>query len=183
MAAYRLGHHPLTLTSSGSSISKGETLADTARTIDAMGVQAIVVRCSESGGAALIQEATGGPVINAGEKQISAKMSFAELKKTGPIVILTPGHWDPPLPTQGFLRLLLGAASTDGPLPELPLTIPGMELVDANAPKAMEQDDPAAQEADLPGCCKVAQEAGRECDHPCCVEARAKGEICSKCAK
>ena len=67
VAAYRLGHHPLTLTSSGSSISKGETLADTARTIDAMGVQAIVVRCSESGGAALIQEATGGPVINAGD--------------------------------------------------------------------------------------------------------------------
>ncbi len=46
------------------------------------------------------------PVINAGEKQISAKMSFAELKKTGPIVILTPGHWDPPLPPQGFLQVI-----------------------------------------------------------------------------
>ena len=46
------------------------------------------------------------PVINAGEKQISAKMSFAELKKNGPIVILTPGHWDPPLPPQAFLQVI-----------------------------------------------------------------------------
>ena len=46
------------------------------------------------------------PVINAGEKQISAKMSFAYLKNPGPIVILPPGHWDPPLPPQGFLQVL-----------------------------------------------------------------------------
>ena len=46
------------------------------------------------------------PVINAGEKQISAKMSFAQLKKPGPIVILTPGHWDPPLPPQAFLQVI-----------------------------------------------------------------------------
>ena len=44
-----------------------KTLADTARTIKSMGVEVIVARCSESGGAAKILEATGGPVINAGD--------------------------------------------------------------------------------------------------------------------
>ena len=67
VAAWRLGHAPVTLGSSGTSMSKGETLADTARTIAAMGVNAIVVRCSESGGAAKILEVTGGPVVNAGD--------------------------------------------------------------------------------------------------------------------
>ena len=46
------------------------------------------------------------PVINPGEHQISAKMSFGELKKTGPIVILTPGHWDAPLPPRAFLEVI-----------------------------------------------------------------------------
>ena len=46
------------------------------------------------------------PVINPGENQISAKMSFTELKKPGPTVILTPGHWDAPLPPRHFLGVL-----------------------------------------------------------------------------
>lgn len=33
----------------------------------------------------------------------------------------------------------------------------------------------------LPGCCQAAKEAGKECDHACCVEARAKGEVCPRC--
>lgn len=33
----------------------------------------------------------------------------------------------------------------------------------------------------LPGCCQAAKEAGKECDHACCVEARGKGEVCRKC--
>ena len=71
--------------------------------------------------------------------------------------------------------------------PETPAEDSGTSPTEAAAEPdpepAPEAPAPAAQEADLPGCCKVAQEAGRECDHPCCVEARAKGEICSKCAK
>ncbi|MFG0259109.1 MAG: c-type cytochrome domain-containing protein [Phycisphaerales bacterium JB041] len=46
-------------------------------------------------------------------------------------------------------------------------------------------DDPAEARIDLaslPGCCRAAAEKGNECDHPCCVEARAKGEICATCA-
>lgn len=67
VAAWRLGHSSVTLGSSGTSMNKGETLQDTAQTIAAMGVDAIVVRCSESGGAAKIQEWTDLPVINAGD--------------------------------------------------------------------------------------------------------------------
>ena len=46
------------------------------------------------------------PVINPGEHQISAKMSFGDLKKAGPTVILTPGHWEAPLPPRHFLEVL-----------------------------------------------------------------------------
>ena len=67
VSAYRLGHSCVNLTSSGSSVSKGESLADTARTIAAMGVAAIVLRCRESGGASLVEKVTGLPVINAGD--------------------------------------------------------------------------------------------------------------------
>ena len=46
------------------------------------------------------------PVINPGENQISAKMSFGDLKKAGPTVILTPGHWEAPLPPRHFLEVI-----------------------------------------------------------------------------
>lgn len=44
------------------------------------------------------------------------------------------------------------------------------------------EHEPAIDLAALPGCCRAAIEAGGECDHPCCVEARARGEICERCA-
>jgi aspartate carbamoyltransferase catalytic subunit len=48
-------------------VNKGETLVDTARTVEAMGVDALVVRAKQSGAAALIQSAVRVPVINAGD--------------------------------------------------------------------------------------------------------------------
>lgn len=67
MAARRLGAEVVLLGSSGSSASKGETLIDTALNIEAMGVDALVVRTSISGGAALVANAVRCPVINAGD--------------------------------------------------------------------------------------------------------------------
>ena len=67
IAAKRLGASVVNLGASGSSASKGETLVDTARNIEAMGVDAIVVRTSISGGAALVADAVACPVINAGD--------------------------------------------------------------------------------------------------------------------
>ncbi|MDR0405950.1 MAG: aspartate carbamoyltransferase catalytic subunit [Clostridiales bacterium] len=51
----------------GSSVAKGETLIDTARTIDAMGTDAIVLRHGMSGAPRLIAEYTAASVINAGD--------------------------------------------------------------------------------------------------------------------
>ena len=66
-AVHRLGHRIVSMSASGSSTSKGETLVDTARNIAAMGVQGLIVRCGRSGGAARIAEAVGVPVVNAGD--------------------------------------------------------------------------------------------------------------------
>ena len=67
IAAKRLGASVVNLGASGSSASKGETLVDTARNIEAMGVDAVVVRTSISGGAALVAQHLACPVINAGD--------------------------------------------------------------------------------------------------------------------
>jgi aspartate carbamoyltransferase catalytic subunit len=67
IAAKRLGASVVNLGASGSSASKGETLVDTARNIEAMGVDAVVVRTSISGGAALVARHLACPVINAGD--------------------------------------------------------------------------------------------------------------------
>lgn len=66
-AVHRLGHHPVVLSGRGSSASKGETLRDTAANLAAMGLEALVVRCSQAGGARIVRDATGLPVVNAGD--------------------------------------------------------------------------------------------------------------------
>ena len=67
VAAQRLGAGTLDLLGSTSSSSKGESLVDTAANIAAMGVDAIVLRCSASGGAAMVAEHLDLPIINAGD--------------------------------------------------------------------------------------------------------------------
>ena len=66
-AVHRLGGQVFNLTPSGSSISKGESLVDTARNIECMGVAAIVVRCAVSGGAKMVADGVKCPVISAGD--------------------------------------------------------------------------------------------------------------------
>jgi aspartate carbamoyltransferase catalytic subunit len=67
VAALRLGADTVDLTGSGSSLSKGETLLDTALNVEAMGVDALVVRSPASGSPAMIARAVNIPVINAGD--------------------------------------------------------------------------------------------------------------------
>ncbi|MFO0830337.1 MAG: aspartate carbamoyltransferase catalytic subunit [Phycisphaerales bacterium] len=67
VAAKRLGADVIDLLGGNSSVSKGETLIDTARNIEAMGVAAFVVRARQSGSAALIARHVGVPVLNAGD--------------------------------------------------------------------------------------------------------------------
>jgi aspartate carbamoyltransferase catalytic subunit len=69
LAAQRLSADVIDLASAGSSVSKGETIVDTAMNILSMGVDAFIVRHKSSGAAALIAQAVGSgcAVINAGD--------------------------------------------------------------------------------------------------------------------
>ncbi|HME81834.1 MAG TPA: aspartate carbamoyltransferase catalytic subunit [Candidatus Eremiobacteraceae bacterium] len=67
LAAQQLGAHWLAFDTGGSSMSKGETLEDTARTIAALGADAIVVRHQESGFPHALARYFSGAVINAGD--------------------------------------------------------------------------------------------------------------------
>lgn len=68
-AAKRLSADVINFSAKGSSLSKGESLKDTALTLQAMGADAVVIRHSASGAAHQLarQEWTKGVVINAGD--------------------------------------------------------------------------------------------------------------------
>ncbi|MBX3360205.1 MAG: aspartate carbamoyltransferase [Phycisphaeraceae bacterium] len=67
MAAQRLGATTLDLASGGSSVSKGETLIDTALNVEAIGAAALVVRAKQSGAAHQIAQPAKIPVLNGGD--------------------------------------------------------------------------------------------------------------------
>ena len=67
LAAQRLSADLIDFSEKGSSVSKGETLIDTARNIEAMGVDVIVLRHSAAGSAALLARSIKSSVINAGD--------------------------------------------------------------------------------------------------------------------
>ena len=68
-AAKRLGADVITVSAKGSSVSKGESLKDTAQTIAAMGIDAVVLRHSASGAARVLADSRwiDAAVINAGD--------------------------------------------------------------------------------------------------------------------
>jgi aspartate carbamoyltransferase catalytic subunit len=67
IAARRLGADTISITSSGSSVSKGESLVDTLNTIGAMRPDAIVIRHSASGAPHFIARYLRIPIVNAGD--------------------------------------------------------------------------------------------------------------------
>jgi aspartate carbamoyltransferase catalytic subunit len=66
-AAHRLGAAPITLSVEHSSVKKGETLEDTARTLNAMRPDCLVIRHRENGAPAAVALIMDCPVINAGD--------------------------------------------------------------------------------------------------------------------
>jgi aspartate carbamoyltransferase catalytic subunit len=66
-AAKILSADALNWTSSGSSVSKGETLVDTARNLEAMRPDVLVIRHASSGAPRLVAERVGCAVVNAGD--------------------------------------------------------------------------------------------------------------------
>jgi len=67
LAAKRLSADTLSFTASTSSVAKGESLIDTAKTYEAMKVDFIVMRHSASGAPDLVAQAVKARVINAGD--------------------------------------------------------------------------------------------------------------------
>lgn len=67
IAAKTMGAEVLNWSATGSSVSKGETLLDTARNVDAIGPAAIVIRHGSSGAAQLVSRYVRCSVINAGD--------------------------------------------------------------------------------------------------------------------
>jgi aspartate carbamoyltransferase catalytic subunit len=67
IAAKRLGADVLSITTSGSSVSKGESLVDTLNTLAAMRPDAIVMRHSASGAPHFLSRYLPVPIVNAGD--------------------------------------------------------------------------------------------------------------------
>jgi aspartate carbamoyltransferase catalytic subunit len=67
VAGKRLGADVVNMTAAGSSVKKGETLIDTAVTLNAMRADVIVIRHEASGAVQLIADKVDCPVLNAGD--------------------------------------------------------------------------------------------------------------------
>ncbi|MEQ8850615.1 MAG: aspartate carbamoyltransferase catalytic subunit [Phycisphaerales bacterium] len=67
LAAKRLGAHVVTFDASASSVQKGETLADTIQTIDAMAPDILVMRHASSGAPEFASRFTRAAIVNAGD--------------------------------------------------------------------------------------------------------------------
>jgi len=66
-AAHRLGASAIALSVERSSVAKGETLEDTARTLNAMRPDALVIRHRDNGAPTVVAEIMEAPVLNAGD--------------------------------------------------------------------------------------------------------------------
>ncbi|WP_029330895.1 aspartate carbamoyltransferase catalytic subunit [Exiguobacterium oxidotolerans] len=67
MAEHRLGMHVLPFETTTSSVQKGETLLDTCKTLEALGVEVLVIRHQETGYYHALMEQLTIPIINAGD--------------------------------------------------------------------------------------------------------------------
>ncbi len=67
LAGKRLGADVVNISASTSSVSKGESLLDTVRTLEAMHTDVLVLRHPASGAALFVSQRTGASVVNAGD--------------------------------------------------------------------------------------------------------------------
>jgi len=67
MAEHHLGLHVLPFETATSSVQKGETLLDTCKTLQAIGVDALIIRHGETGYYEPLQQQLSIPIINAGD--------------------------------------------------------------------------------------------------------------------
>ncbi len=103
LAQKRLSVDTINFTPSGSSTSKGETLKDTARNIEAMKVEMVVVRHGSAGAAQFLSERLQAKVINAGDGAhehptqglldiLTLKEKFGDLNKVRVVIVGDIAH-------------------------------------------------------------------------------------------
>jgi len=112
VAARRLGADIIDLSSVGSSTNKGETVADTAANIAAMGVDGIVIRHKSSGAAHMVVkalEALQKPLV--GPERTGSLRYEAHLSK--PCSVINAGDGRHEHPTQGLLDIYTVAEAFD----------------------------------------------------------------------
>ncbi len=102
IAGKRLGADVVNMHAAQSSVKKGETLIDTAMTLNAMRADAIVIRHGSSGAVGLIAGKVDCPVLNAGDGQhehptqalLDALALRQKLRERGPrCARISPGWW------------------------------------------------------------------------------------------
>ncbi|MBL8990780.1 MAG: aspartate carbamoyltransferase catalytic subunit [Phycisphaerae bacterium] len=99
VAARRLGAEVIDLTSVGSSVSKGETVSDTALNIAAMGVDAMVIRHRSSGACHLVVRTLEG------RRRDGAAEARGDLSASRGCSIVNAGDGRHEHPTQGLLDI------------------------------------------------------------------------------
>ena len=67
LAASRLSADTIVFTAKGSSVAKGESTLDTVRNVEAMGVDALVIRHGQAGAPHMVARHVSSPVLNAGD--------------------------------------------------------------------------------------------------------------------
>jgi aspartate carbamoyltransferase catalytic subunit len=107
LAAERLGARVVNLTSVGSSVSKGESLVDTALNVAAMGVDAVVMRHRSSGAPHLVARALAQRAGDFGAGGLSSAGSGAGVPS-----IVNAGDGKHEHPTQGLLDIYTVAQRT-----------------------------------------------------------------------
>lgn len=93
LAAKALGADTTLVSDKSSSIEKGESLKDTGLTLRALGAECIILRSPYSGAPYLLAEATGLPILNAGDGMhehpsqalLDLRTILSRLKKTGTV--------------------------------------------------------------------------------------------------
>jgi aspartate carbamoyltransferase catalytic subunit len=103
LAQKRLSVDTINFTTSGSSTAKGETLKDTARNIEAMKIDMVVVRHASAGAAKFLSERLQAKVINAGDGAhehptqglldiLTLKEKFGDLKNLRVVIVGDIAH-------------------------------------------------------------------------------------------
>lgn len=102
----------------------------------------------------------------------------AEVAKHGGGVVVNS---TPDAPVSLLVKALSAVEAAGVATAEVATETGAEKTAEAEAPAAAAPEVALAAQYDPEGCCGKAGAEGKECDHPCCAEARAKGTACAKC--